>query len=262
MCVDRTADPRLYPAPNLSRFASKRDQPISTRQRFPSLPTATRGSPRERNSTYVSRRVTSSVQPGPAHPHAANHRTFSATLTRLKHRLTRRKAARAGSLDYGRTRQESLGSFGASSAWSLISRRTEGKDIQSKRMSWMSWSSLRHWGTNKSSNDGSSDSSQARTESYVHVELPIPVKSAVTVPASAAPADTSILPRTATSTASRGNPYTSYGHRWLAGYPTGARRSPTSAFDVSPPPSVSDEQIWSLWRSWLREKRSKSRDAQ
>jgi hypothetical protein len=47
----------------------------------------------------------------------------------LKHRLTRRKAARAGSLDYGRTRQESLGSFGASSAWSLISRRTEGKDI-------------------------------------------------------------------------------------------------------------------------------------
>ncbi|TKA52473.1 hypothetical protein B0A53_04847 [Rhodotorula sp. CCFEE 5036] len=110
----------------------------------------------------------------------------------------------------------------------------------------MSWSSLRRWGTNKSSNGGSSDSSQARTESYVHVELPIPVKSAVTVPASAAPADTSILPRTATSTASRGNPYTSYGHRWLAGHPTGARRSPTSAFDVSPPPSVSDEQIWSL----------------
>ena len=209
--------------------------------------------------------VTSSVQPCPSHPHKANRRTFSATLTRLKRKLTRRKAACAGSLDNGRSRQESLGSFAGSSGWSFVSRRTDGKENQSKRMSWMSWSSLRHRGTSKSSNGGSSDNSQARTESYVHVELPRPVAAVVAavvaLPPSSTVADSSISPPTATPTASRADPYTSYGHRWLAGNFTSTRRSPTSAFDVSPPQSVSDEQIWSLWRSWLRERRGKGRDA-
>lgn len=205
--------------------------------------------------------VTSSVQPCPARPLEANRRTFSATLTRLKRKLTRRKDVRGGFLGAGRPRYESLGSLGGSSAWSLVSRRTDGKENQTERMSWISWSSLCRWGTNKSSNGASSASSQARTESYVHVEFPKPVKAADAVPISSSSADTSHYAPAAISATSRAETYTSYGHRWLAGGLPVSRRSPMSAFDVSPPQSVSDEQIWSLWRSWLREKRGKGRAA-
>lgn len=178
-----------------------------------------------------------------------NHRAaFSTALTRLKRALIRRthRGAASSTDGGGRSTRESLGSFGARSASSSVSRRTEEKpNLRSKRTSWMSWSSLRRRGTFSRTARLVSTCSETHTDSYVLIPHPHAPEGGLAHPSEVFPPECASRPWSGPCAN-----YTSYGHRWLDGQRPNAR--------ASSPRTASDEKIWSLWRSWLREKKQRS----
>ncbi|GAA5984455.1 hypothetical protein JCM10908_003353 [Rhodotorula pacifica] len=215
-----------------------------------------------RASLYASHSIVSPEQELPHHRLSGppNRRAFSSALTRLKRALTRRNATPGTFTSGARSRSGSLGSFGASSSYSFVSRQTEaGREARSKRESWASWSLPRRRTTAKSS----AGKFTAYSEPYVHVEVPSATQDAANIPTIAAAPFTSPVPNlvSAQAVVDGNTRYTSYGHRWVGGAVSPARATTLSLHSTAPPETVSDARIWTLWRSWLREKRSSGRNA-